>query len=192
MTSPLPLPDAPAIRATQAWVERAIVGLNLCPFAKAPWAKQQIRYALCESDDPRVLLDALRDEMLALHAADPAQVETTLLVHPDALLDFIDYNDFLDAADAMLEELALDGVLQVASFHPDYCFAGADPDDLANATNRSPHPTLHLLREASVERAVEAFPAAEAIYETNIRTLEALGADGWSRLAAGWRVDPPA
>ncbi len=174
---------------TRAWVQRVVVGLNLCPFAKAPLVKGQIRFVVSETDDPRVLLDALVAQMRELVAADPAVVETTLLIHPNALLDFAEFNDFLDAADAALEDLGLDGVLQVASFHPDYQFADAHPDDLGNATNRSPYPTLHLLREASIERAVEAFPAAEAIYEANIATLDALGADGWAQLQAQCRED---
>jgi hypothetical protein len=177
------------IAETRAWVQRAVVGLNLCPFAKAPLAKGQIRFVVCESDDPRLLLDALIAQMRALVAADPAGVETTLLIHPNALVDFAEFNDFLDAADAALEELDLEGVLQVASFHPNYQFADAAADDLGNATNRSPYPTLHLLREASVERAVAAFPEAEAIYEANIATLEALGADGWAQLQAQCRAD---
>jgi hypothetical protein len=177
------------IAETRAWVQRAVVGLNLCPFAKAPLVKGQIRFVVCESDDPRVLLDALLAQMRELAAADPDVVETTLLIHPNALLDFAEFNDFLDAADAALEDLGLDGVLQVASFHPDYQFADAAPDDIGNATNRSPYPTLHLLREASVERAVAAFPEADAIYEANIATLEALGADGWAQLQAQCRED---
>jgi len=180
------------IAETRAWVQRAVVGLNLCPFAKAPLVKGQVRFVVCESDDPRVLLDALCTQMTGLVAADPAVVETTLLIHPHALLDFDEFNDFLDAADAALEDLGLAGVLQIASFHPGYRFADADADDLANATNRSPHPTLHLLREASVERAVDAFPAAEAIYETNIASLEALGREGWASLQAQCRADADA
>jgi hypothetical protein len=180
------------IAETRAWVQRAVVGLNLCPFAKAPLVKGEIRFVVCESDDPRQLLDALIVQMRALASADPADVETTLLIHPNALLDFADFNDFLDAADAALEDLGLDGVLQVASFHPQYQFADAAPDDLGNATNRSPHPTLHLLREASIERAVEAFPEADAIYETNIATLDALGAEGWANLQAQCRADADA
>jgi hypothetical protein len=125
--------------------------------------------------------------MRALAAADPAQTETTLLVHPNALNDFDDFNDFLGAADAALEDLQLEGVLQIASFHPDYRFDATDPDDLGNATNRAPYPTLHLLREASVERAVETDADAEAIVERNLRTLDALGADGWMTLSARWR-----
>jgi hypothetical protein len=177
------------IAETRAWVQRAVVGLNLCPFAKAPLVKGQIRFVVCESDDPRVLLDALVAQMRELAAADPDVVETTLLIHPNSLLDFAEFNDFLDATDAALDDLGLDGVLQVASFHPDYQFADAPPDDIGNATNRSPYPTLHLLREASVERAVAAFPEADAIYEANIATLEALGADGWAQLQAQCRED---
>jgi hypothetical protein len=180
-------PASPEVeRQTRAWVEQAVVGLNLCPFAKAPMVKGQIRYVLSETDDPRVLLDELCMQMQALVAADPAQVETTLLVHPNVLCDFDEFNDFLDAADAALDDLGLTGVLQIASFHPQYRFAGADDDAIGNATNQSPYPTLHLLREASVARAVEAFPQAEAIFETNLRTLEALGADGWAALQASW------
>jgi hypothetical protein len=125
--------------------------------------------------------------MHALVEADPALVETTLLVHPNVLADFADFNDFLDAADAALDELGYDGVLQIASFHPDYQFDGTDPDDLGNASNRSPYPTLHLLREASVDRAVEAFPEAEAIVENNLRALDALGAEGWAALQTRWQ-----
>lgn len=175
-----------AIRATRAWVEHAVVGLNLCPFAKAPLVKGQIRYVLCETGDPRELLDELCAQMQALVAADPVEVETTLLVHPNVLGDFLDFNDFLDAADAALDELGLDGVLQIASFHPRYQFAGTEPADIANATNRAPFPTLHLLRESSVERAVMAFPEADAIVDANLRTLDELGPEGWAQLSAHW------
>ena len=175
-----------AIEATRAWVEHAVVGLNLCPFAKAPMVKGQIEYVLSETADPRVLLDELCAQMQRLVAADPALMETTLLIHPNVLGDFEDFNDFLDAADAALEDLGLDGVLQVASFHPQYRFEGTAPDDVGNASNRSPYPTLHLLREASVDRAVEAFPEAESIFENNLRTLEALGPRGWATLRAKW------
>ena len=177
------------IAETRAWVQRAVVGLNLCPFAKAPLVKDQIRFVVCETDDPRALLTALCAEMNELVWADPAQLETTLLIHPNVLGDFDKFNDFLDAADAALEELGHVGVLQIASFHPQYRFAGTDADDLGNATNRSPYPTLHLLREASVARATEAFPEAEAIFEANIATLEALGAEGWSALQAECKAD---
>jgi len=175
-----------AIARTQAWIEHAVVGLNLCPFAKAPMIKGQIRYVVSETDDPRVLLASLCDEMHALVATDPARIETTLVIHPNVLDDFEDFNDFLGAADAALADLGYEGVLQIASFHPHYRFEGVADDDVSNATNRAPYPTLHLLREASVDRAVEAFPQAEAIYESNVRTMETLGADGWRALSARW------
>lgn len=178
-----------AIARTRAWVRRAIVGLNLCPFAKAVEAKGQVRYVVSDDTDPEDLLDTLCDELARLAAADPAELDTTLLIHPRVLGDFLDYNDFLDQADAAIEGLGYAGVLQVASFHPHYQFAGSAPGDIENASNRSPYPTLHLLREASVDRAVAAFPEAEAIYETNIRTLRALGADGWAALQAAIERD---
>jgi hypothetical protein len=170
------------IALTRRWLERAVIGLNLCPFAKSVYVKQQVRFVLSEARAAEALLQLLRDELLWLHDADPQQIDTTLIVHPHVLTDFLDYNDFLDLADGLVAELGLEGEIQVASFHPDYQFAGTAYDDLGNHTNRSPFPTLHLLREASVERAVAAFPDPEAIVERNIATLEKLGADGWRRL----------
>ena len=167
---------------TRAWLERAVIGLNLCPFAKAVHAKQQVRYVVTDARDAAALQAALIDELHWLAHADPEVVDTSLLIHPHVLQDFADYNDFLDLADEALLQTGLDGVLQVASFHPCYQFAGSDENDIANATNRSPYPTLHLLREASLDRAVAAFPDPEAIYEANIATLRALGPAGWSEL----------
>ncbi len=178
-----------ATAETRAWVERVVIGLNLCPFAKAVHSKNQVRYVVSQADTPEALLAQLGDEMRLLAAADPAQVDTTLLIHPEVLNDFLDFNDFLGAADGLLEQLGYEGVLQVASFHPRFQFAGTDADDVTNATNQSPYPTLHLLREASIDRAVAAFPEAEAIYEVNMRTLEALGADGWAALQAQCKAD---
>jgi uncharacterized protein len=178
-----------ALTETRAWITRAVVGLNLCPFARAVQVKNQIRCVATDAADAEALLARLCDEMHFLAEADPAQVETTLLVHPHAMTDFLDFNDFLEIADAALEELAYAGVLQVAPFHPQFQFADTAPEDLGNATNRSPYPTLHLLREDSVERAVAAFPEAEAIFETNIRTLEKLGPQGWAELRAQCRRD---
>ena len=180
------------IRETRAWVERAVIGLNLCPFAKAAQVKGTLRYAVCETSDPAVLLATLSDELRRLAAADPAEAETSLLIHPQALTDFADFNAFLDLADAAVHDLGFEGVLQLASFHPQYQFAGSAPDDLANATNRSPYPCLHLLREDSIARAVEAFPEPEVIFEANIRTLEALGPAGWAELQAACRRDASA
>jgi hypothetical protein len=174
--------DIDPIAATRRWLERAVIGLNLCPFAKAVHAKGQVRYVLSDADTPQALLEELGEELLRLRDTPAEAVDTTLLVHPRVLVDFLDYNDFLDDADALVEALGLDGVLQVASFHPDYRFAGTEPGDIGNFSNRAPYPTLHLLREDSVERAVAAFPDPDAIVERNIQTLRQLGADGWRRL----------
>jgi uncharacterized protein len=170
------------VAETRAWITHAVVGLNLCPFARAVQVKNQIRCVVSEATHIDELMAQLCEEMHFLAEADPSKVETTLLIHPQVLADFLDFNDFLELADAALEELGYDGVLQVASFHPQFQFDGTEVDDITNATNRSPYPTLHLLREDSVERAVAAFPNAEAIFETNIATLEKLGAAGWADL----------
>ncbi|HEY9065920.1 MAG TPA: DUF1415 domain-containing protein [Burkholderiaceae bacterium] len=176
------LPAATVSQNTLAWLEHAVIGLNLCPFAKAPWAKGQVRCVVSASRDPGTLLAELADELRLLVETDPQRIETTLLVAPDQFAEFDDFNDFLDAADAALASLDLEGTIQIASFHPRYRFAGTAPDDLDNATNRAPYPTLHLLREDSVARAVEAIPDPSAIYETNIRTLRELGEAGWAAL----------
>jgi hypothetical protein len=172
------------IERTRNWLEKAVIGLNLCPFAKAVHVKGQVRYVVSDASDAEALLADLLQELQALYDADPDEVETTLLIHPFALTDFLDYNDFLDFADAAVSELGLDGELQVASFHPDYQFADSHPDDIENFSNRSPYPTLHLLRESSVARAVAAFPEAETIYQHNIDTLRQLGHAGWRKLWA--------
>ncbi len=173
---------ADAVADTRRWLERAVIGLNLCPFAKAVVARDQVRIVETDADTPDALLEALGAELALLRDTPADILDTTLVVHPRVLQDFLDYNDFLDSADALVAELGLEGVLQVASFHPDYQFAGTAPDDIGNATNRSPWPTLHLLREDSVARAVAAFPDPDAIVDRNIATLHALGAEGWARL----------
>jgi len=175
-------PTVDPIALTRQWLERAVIGLNLCPFAKAVHVKQQIRYVLSDATTPEALLEELSEELLLLRDTPADQIDTTLIVHPQVLGDFLDYNDFLDNADAAVDALDLHGILQVASFHPHYQFAGTAPDDIGNYTNRAPFPTLHLLREDSVERAVAAFPDADVIVERNLQTLEKLGLDGWKRL----------
>ncbi|HEY1090096.1 MAG TPA: DUF1415 domain-containing protein [Burkholderiaceae bacterium] len=167
---------------TQAWLEKAVIGLNLCPFAKSVHVNQRLRYVVSAATTPEDLLKELAHELLALNRADPDEIETTLIIHPLVLTDFLDFNDFLGAADALVEELELDGELQLASFHPDYQFAGTELDDIGNYTNRSPYPTLHILRETSIEKAVIAMPDTDAIYENNLRTLEGLGLAGWRAL----------
>lgn len=167
---------------TMAWLEHAVIGLNLCPFARAVHVRGAVRCVVSPARDAEALLAALVEEMQALVAADPTVVETTLLVHPFVLQDFLDFNDFLDVADEALEQLGLDGVLQVASFHPDYRFADTDEDDITNASNRSPWPTLHLLREASIDRVLDAGADPQAVVERNLETLRALGSPAWAAL----------
>lgn len=174
-------PDA-VVDATRQWLERAVIGLNLCPFAKAVHVKQQIRYVVSDARTPDALLAELERELAFLVDVDPAQVDTTLLIVPQQFEAFLDFFFFLNEAEALLKRMELNGVLQIASFHPHFEFAGNDPDDIANHTNRSPYPTLHLLREASLDRAVAAFPDAAEIYERNIETLEKLGHAGWDAL----------
>ena len=178
---------AAVIASTQRWLERAVIGLNLCPFAKAVHVKRQIRYAVTAATTVEDLLAELRHELELLSQANPKQVDTTLLIHPQGMTDFIEFHFFLKEADAAIRDLGQECRFQLASFHPAYEFAGSAPDDIANCTNRSPHPTLHLLREASVDRAVAAFPDASAIYARNIATLRRLGHEGWRRL---WTPDP--
>lgn len=176
--------DASVVAATERWLERAVIGLGLCPFARAVFAKQQIRYVVSRAVDPEALLQELVRELRALMSADPLVVDTTLLIHPDTLADFLDFNAFLRRAQRALKKLGLAGELQLASFHPDYCFADSEPDDAANNSNRAPYPILHLLREASVERALASFPDPDSIYLKNIRTLRALGSAAFQRLLA--------
>jgi hypothetical protein len=170
------------IAETTHWIERAVIGLNLCPFAKAVHAKGQIRYVVSAASTPEELAADLVRELEFLAEASPELVDTTLLIHPHVLQDFLDFNDFLDVADGTVEELELDGIVQVASFHPQFQFEGTEPDDITNCSNRSPYPTLHLLREDSVERAVAAFPDELDIANGNIATLEKLGHEGWAEL----------
>ena len=190
--SPDGVPAALAIAETRAWVRRAVIGLNLCPFARAVDVKDQIRYVFSDATDAETLLATLVVELQRLADTDAELVDTTMVIHPRVFADFEDFNDFLELADAAVEDLDLDGVLQVASFHPQFQFADTEPDDITNATNRSPYPTLHLLREESVDRAVAAFPEAEAIFERNMATLEKLGPQGWAAVKKSWEDDAAA
>lgn len=171
------------LAATAEWLKEAVIGLNLCPFAKGPWQKKQIRFRLTNAGQESALLEVLREELLLLASRPIAEVETSLLIHPQILQDFYAYNEFLARADDLLIDLELDGVLQIASFHPQYQFADSQAEDIENYTNRSPFPCLHLLREESLDRAVQAFPDAADIYEKNIETMQKLGFAGWQALA---------
>jgi uncharacterized protein len=174
--------SAKIISDTQIWLERAVIGLNLCPFAKSVFVKKQVRYALSAASTADELLAELENELNRLTDTAPAELDTTLLIHPLAMTDFLDYHFFLAEVDALNRNLGFDGIYQIASLHPHYEFAGSEPDDIANFTNRSPYPTLHLLRESSIDRAVDAFPDAASIFERNIETMEKLGHEGWKKL----------
>jgi len=173
-----------AIAATQHWIEAAVIGLNLCPFAKAVYVKQQIRYVVSTARSLPELQADLVAELQNLQVADPEKIDTVLLIHPWILNDFLAYNDFLDVAEASIDALDLSDQIQIASFHPQYQFADSEPDDIENCTNRSPYPMLHLLREVSIDRAVEAFPDAADIYNKNMETMRRLGNEGWQALVA--------
>lgn len=179
--------DRAVVAATRQWVEKAVIGLNLCPFARAVYVKNQVRFAVSRAPHPDGLLEDLDRELDFLAAADPDEVDTTLLIHPTLLPDFLDFNDFMQLAEVAVAEHELEGVIQIASFHPGFRFEGTGPDDMGNYTNRAPFPTLHLLREASITRAVATFPETETIYERNIETLKALGPSGWAAL---WATHP--
>jgi len=170
-----PVSKEDALAATRGWLERDVIGLNLCPFAAAVHDAGQIRYVVSDAESPVALRDHLIEEILFLNAADATQIDTTLLIHPRVLGDFLEFNDFLDVAEDTLRQLGLDGVIQIASFHPDYQFAETTPEDVTNRTNRSPYPTLHLLRESSVERAVAEHPDVSEISRRNIETMRRLG-----------------
>lgn len=178
-----PDPDNEAvIRQTRAWVEHAVIGLNLCPFANAVFRKNQIEYRVSDARTPEDLLQDLAAALEWMVRTPQTDTDTLLLIHPRALNDFLDFNDFLEVADALLQESDLDGVLQIASFHPDYQFAGVAANDPTNATNRSPYPILHLLREASLDQAIASVPDTEQIVDRNLATMRKLGASGWQAL----------
>ncbi len=173
------------IAATRLWLEKAVIGLNLCPFAKAVYLKDQVRFVVSAAPHLDGLLEDLDRELDFLAAASPDEVETTLLIHPTLLPDFSDFNDFMQLAEAAIDEHDLAGVIQIASFHPKFQFADTESEDISNYTNRAPYPVLHLLREASISKAVAAFPDTEIIYQHNIVTLQGLGIAGWNAL---WRT----
>lgn len=170
------------VKKTQVWLEKAVIGLNLCPFAKAVHIKNQIRYVVTTATTEEELIQVLIRELQYITQTSPEAVDTTLIIHPEIFSDFLDYNEFLAVADGAIDELKLDGIIQIASFHPKYQFAGTDPEDITNYTNRSPYPMLHLLRESSLTKVLETFPNPESIPEKNMDTLEELGIEGWKKL----------
>ena len=174
--------DEAVLAATRHWLEKAVIGLNLCPFAKAVYVKNQVRLVVSQARHADDLLEELDRELDLLVATPAEQIDTTLLIHPTLFDDFLDFNDFLEVAEGVLDEHRLEGVIQLASFHPQFQFDGSEPDDIGNYSNRAPFSILHLLREESVERAVAAYPEAETIFKKNVETLEKLGHSGWKAL----------
>ena len=174
--------DDEVLASTRHWLEAAVIGLNLCPFAKAVYVKNQVRLVVSHARHADDLLEELDRELDLLVATPAEDIDTTLLIHPTLFEDFLDFNDFLEVAESVVDEHELEGVVQLASFHPQFQFDGTEPDDMGNYTNRAPFAILHLLRESSVERAVAAFPQADTIFEQNIATLEKLGHTGWQAL----------
>lgn len=164
------------------WLERAVIGLNLCPFAKSVYVKDQVRIAICQAQDRHALTAQLYEELQLLASTPAQQTDTTLLVVPCMFEQFSDFNDYLDIAEAVLDELELVGEVQLASFHPFYQFANTEPDDLSNYTNRAPYPILHLLREDSLDKAAEQYPDASVIFQRNVAVVQELGVDNWRRL----------
>lgn len=182
---------AAVMAATRAWLQHAVIGLNLCPFANAVVRRQRLHISISAATEPLALLQDLGNELRRLIDSDEQTLETTLLVCPAVLTDFADFNDFLGSTDELLKVLALDGIIQIASFHPDYQFAGTRRDDISNATNQAPYPTLHLLRESSIDRAVAAWGEdTDRIFEDNIARLQAMGQDGWRELQRHWQPGP--
>jgi hypothetical protein len=176
------LDDEAIVALSRAWLEQAVIGLNLCPFANAVHKRGQIAWTVSHATTPEALLQDLSAATQSLMAAAADTTDTLLLIHPWVLQDFLDFNDFLGVADALLEDCGLAGVLQIASFHPDYRFGGVAADDITNHTNRSPFPMLHLLREASLDKAIAAMPDSDQIVERNLDTLRTLGERGWQQL----------
>jgi uncharacterized protein len=174
--------DDEVLQQTRHWLEKAVIGLNLCPFAKAVYVKNQVRLVVSQARHADDLLEELDRELVLLVATPAEQIDTTLLIHPTLFDDFLDFNDFLEVAEGVLDEHGLEGVIQLASFHPQFQFDGSEPDDIGNYSNRAPFSILHFLREESVERAVAAYPEAEMIFEKNVETLERLGHEGWKAL----------
>ena len=175
--------DEEVLGKTRHWLEAVVIGLNLCPFAKAVYVKKQVRLVVSHARHADDLLEELDRELDLLVATPAEEIDTTLLIHPTLFEDFLDFNDFLEVAEGVVDEHELEGVVQLASFHPQFQFDGTEPDAISNYTNRAPFAILHLLREDSVERAVVAFPQTDAIFEQNIATLEKLGHAGWKALS---------
>jgi len=176
------LTEATIIKNVQQWMEQVVLGLSLCPFAHKPWREGLVALEVCGSAEPEDVLEFIQAQLCQLEKAEPAELETTLVITPNCFADFIDYNQFLNVLDALLKHNHWRGVFQIASFHPHYQFAGTDPTDHSNLTNRSPYPIFHLLREDSLEQATLHFPNPESIPDRNIEAMQTLTDDEIRRL----------
>lgn len=174
------LTDELVTRQTLNWVTQFIVGHNVCPFAKREVERDSVRMVVIRSKKPEVALEELMTEIQWLD--ENSETETTLLIFPTLFRDFHHYLDFVDMAENLMFDEECEGVYQVATFHPDYCFAGVDADDVSNYTNRSPYPMIHLLREASLDKAIEFYGDTSQIPENNIQAMQALGREQIERL----------
>lgn len=181
---------ATVVADVRHWLEQAVIGLNLCPFAKATYVKEQVHYAVCAAQTEDEALQAVHDELIALMETPVEERETTLVIFPAMFDDFLYFNDFAGAADDILADLGLEGELQIAYFHPRFQFDGTEPEEISNATNWAPYPILHLLRETSIDRAVETYPEVDVIPDRNIELLEHLGVEGWNKLGIATHVSP--
>lgn len=181
--SPSSAPDRDTVIAlTRLWLEKAVIGLNLCPFARSVYVRDQVRIVVSEAPHLDGFLEDLDRELEYLAEVNPDKTDTTLLIHPSLLPDFLDFNEVVGIAEEAVVEHDLEGVIQIASFHPQFQFDGTEADDIGNYTNRAPYPTLHLIREESLERAISGHPDPDSIYRTNIETLRRIGLEGWHAL----------
>jgi len=174
--------NATQVQLTRQWLEQVVIGLGLCPFAAQPLLENRVRIQVCDSTTELQLLETLYAELDWLDQQPDTELETTLLVSPNMLTNFADYNQFLDQVDTLLDEFSWHGKYQVASFHPQYCFANVAPEAAENLTNRSPYPTLHLIREASLTAALTHIERPEEIPAQNIRRVNSLHSDEKRRL----------
>ncbi len=164
-------------QTVRQWLKDVVIGLNLCPFAAKPERNNQIKVFVSLADKEEGLLEDILGELMLLDQTNPADLETTLVAVPNMLHDFMDYNFFIDWVEALIKQNNWDGIYQVATFHPNYCFGGADPEDDENLTNRSPYPLFHLIREASMEKVLKHYPNPEDIPDINIERVSALSED---------------
>jgi uncharacterized protein len=180
--------DEKIIAACRHWLEQAVIGLNLCPFARKPYNLNRLRFTLSHARHLDAYLELLEQEILLLLQTPAIEIETTLIIEPQLFTDFDVFLDAATLAEQVLQDVNADGTIQIAPFHPDFQFADEPHNDISNYTNRSPYPILHLIRESSIDQAVAAFPDAATIYERNKALLRRMGAEGWAKLGIEYPI----